>query len=172
MIKSLIAKFLLPYERYLWIIGVVLLVIGVGVYNHHERGIGRAETKAADAAARVDEHKKIAAEETRLQKVADAAEEARDAKAKELKEYVDTHPVGVVRLRSRACDQPAGAGQTAGANSPDAAGNSGPDPVPTVLDGGAGPNIGGDIDAILSAAERMGLSLRQYQAQPVPKSVN
>lgn len=173
LLQNLLSKFIVPYERYLWIGAVVALAIGGMVFIHHERGVGRQQIVAADKQARADEHVKIIAEETRLQTAADAAKAERDAKAKDLADYKRDHPVGAVRL-CHPNNQPAGAGKVAAANPGDAGAGTGPAVVPEVLDGdsGEGPDVGPEIDALLSAAEKLGGLYRQYQQQPIPKSVN
>lgn len=93
---SILGVALAPIEPYIWA-ALVLLTLGGGLYVCHRlEAIGANQVKAADASARADEQKKVAAQTVALQVLADKAAEKRDVAQKALTDYMAAHPVGHV----------------------------------------------------------------------------
>jgi len=166
MISALIKTWIAPYEVYIWA-GLAVILLAGGLYEVHvQREIGRNEVRAADAAARADEHAKVVKLEAQLQAVADKAKGERDATQKQLDDYRAAHPVGAVFVCHKPADSRWGLPAAAGADPGNAVPSPGPIAVPAVS-GGTETDVGADLDALVRAAEVMGGLYRQYQQQPV-----
>lgn len=161
--RSLISKFIAPFELEI-LAGVILLVVCFCMWEvHHQRQIGAAQVVAGEAKARAEEHVKNVAREAALQKKADDAEADRNEIAKTLAQYAATHPVGSVRLCKPARHPTVGMSTPGHENGGPNGSGPGPDTVPEVLGGGEGVDIGPDVDAILRAAETLGGLYRSTQ---------
>lgn len=162
MISTLIKTWIAPYEAYIWAGLAMLLLIG-GLYEVHvQREIGRNEVRAADAAARADEHKKVLQEQAALQAAADKAKGERDATQAQLDAYRAAHPVGAVLL----CHRPSDSGQRLPKATGKDPGPTVPSPGPTAVPqvpGGTEVDVGANLDALVRASEIMGGLYRQYQ---------
>lgn len=170
MIGALIKSYLAPYELPIWIVIAVLAMGGIVYEAHVQRDIGRAQTIAADAAARADEHKKIQAAQAVLQAKADKAEADRVATEKKLADFQRAHPVGSVWLCGAPSDQPVGVPKV----SPKVAGpklpRPGPAPVPPVSGGNNPPrDIGPQLGTLVSAASKLAGLYREAQSAPEVK---
>jgi hypothetical protein len=159
---TLIAKFLGPYEVYLWAAGAIA-ILGWGLWAvHHERDIGRQEVIAADAAARADEDRKNATLVAQWTAKATQAENEREIAQKTFDSYMSAHPVGHLFVCGPSGHNGA-VSSAPGAVVSNAGAGTGPDAVPEVP---TGSDIGGALDSIMQAAGRMGELYREYQGWP------
>lgn len=168
MIKTLIQTWLAPYEPYLWAGLAVVLVIGFGVFVHHERVIGEQKIIAADAKAEAKWKDKLAKIQATLQAKADKAEKDRDATQKTLDDYMFAHPVGSVWV----CGPPVNSGRgLPKVTRPDpghADSQPGPSPGGEVPGGSqvAATDIGPELDTIVRSFGTMAGLYQEYQRQP------
>lgn len=153
-------------EAGLWAAAVVAL-IGWHLWTVHEAKVtARAEVYAADATARADEDKKIAAQEATMKAQADQAEKTRESTQTAFDSYVSAHPVGAVLMCSPPSDHgqlPSGTPQNGGA----AGAGTGPASVPKVPAGSR--DIGPALDTIVQAAGRLAILYQDAQSQPEVK---
>jgi hypothetical protein len=158
-------------EAVLWAVGAVAL-LGWGLWAvHHERDIGRQQVIAADAAARADEDKKIAAQEAAMKAQADQAEKNREATQQTFDAYVAAHPTGPVWVCHGASNNgklPGGSAPAGGA----AGAGTGSAAVPQVPDGSAGAStdISPELDTIVQSAGRLAILYKDAQSQPTVSS--
>lgn len=164
---ALIAKFIAPYEVYIWAAAAVAL-LGLGLWAvHHEREIGRQQVIAADAAARVDEDKKIAVQQAALQAAADKAESDRVATQAVFDSYMREHPTGHVFVCHPGDQQPKSpvlAGQSGGAQSAGTGSGAGLQ-VPDGS-GSQATDIGPELDTIVQGFGRLAILYKDLQSQP------
>lgn len=136
------------------LIVLAAVLIGYLAWAHHERAIGEAALRAADAKALVVAEQRAAKETAALQANVDAAhKEAQNAQAQadaSLKSIPTVIRVCRIAPGSTVSKTPGTAGGTKGAG-------TGPDTVPQVsaVASITGPNISPGLAVILSAAERL-----------------
>jgi hypothetical protein len=136
------------------LIAVAVILIGYLVWTHHERAIGEAALRAADAKALVIAEQKAAQETAALQANVNAAhKEAQSAQA-QADSALKSIPV-VIRLCRIAPSSPAPKASSAASGVKGS--GTGPDTVPQVhaVASITGPNISPGIAVILQAAERL-----------------
>jgi hypothetical protein len=158
-------------EAGLWAAAAVAL-IGWHLWTVHEAKVtARTEVYAADAAARADEDKKIAAQEAVMKAQADQAEKNREATQQSFDAYVAAHPTGPVWVCHGASNNgklPSGTTPASGA----AGTGTGSGAVPQVSAGspGAPTDISPELDTIVQSAGRLAILYKDAQSQPAVSS--
>lgn len=143
------------------LICVGVLLLGYIFWAHHERAIGEAAIKAADAKALAVAEQKAAQESAALQAQVNSAQQEAQSAQDSLNQYIAAHPIGSVVCNvvpSRPVPKtPGTAGGTQGSG-------TGPSPVPAVP---AGPvatgNIGPGLTVLMQAAARLAVLDAEWQ---------
>jgi hypothetical protein len=126
-------------------------------HDHGEIQKGREQIEKSDAKADAALKAKMAAESQARQDKANQIEKEADHVQTAIDDYATAHPVGVVRLCGHSNQSGGGVRQGTAdlGGAPAAPGR--PAAVPPVLGVDDGPDLSGGIDAILSAAEELGV---------------